>query len=422
MTSTKVNVVHEPGRIDKLTPEQEEKLKEMWAQILTYIGFIPHDLKSTGSVLSNRSVESKKKKKSKRSFFGMGKGDKKEVNKNETEAKAFKESLNGLTGEQVGQGLFKMLKGDNPDNLFLRFLRARKWDVKAALQMLGATFAWRHENNVDDSLYTGERVAFETNDKGFLHLARVKESYIWGHDFRGRPIVHVKTYNHDPKAQTEEDIAKFTIYVIETARLCMKDPVDTAAVFFDLSGFSMSNMDYGPVKFLIQAFEKHFPECLGFLLIHNAPWVFTGIWNVIKGWIDPVVASKIKFTKTLDDVSQYIPVEFIEKNLGGQSEHTYEYIEPKEGENKLMEDTATKEKLTAEREIIWNNFVEATISWIKNEDKTTDAEAQAKKTQYAAELYENYWALDPYIRSRSVFDRNGCLEDFRKLHSDPDFK
>lgn len=422
---SKITIVHEPGRIDQLTSEQEQKLKDMWAQILMFTGALPHHLHTTPSTLTTHSAESKKKKKkSKRSFFGVRKGghDNKENSKADDEAKAFKEVLNGLSSEEISVALFKMLKADNPDNLLLRFLRARKWDVKAALQMLGTTFAWRHENNVNESLYNGERVAFEKNDTEFLHLARVKESYIWGHDFRGRPIVHVKAYNHDPKAQSEESMARFTIYLIETARLCMKDPVDTAAVFFDLSNFSMSNMDYGPVKFLIQAFEKHFPECLGFLLIHNAPWVFTGIWNVIKGWIDPVVASKIKFTKTLDDVAKYIPVEYIEKNLGGQSEHAYEYIEPKAGENELMLDTDTAAKIWAEREQLWQGFVDATIDWIRSEDKAVNSASQAHKNEFAAKLRENYWVLDPYVRSRSVFDRNGCIADFHKLHASPEFK
>ena len=39
----------------------------------------------------------------------------------------------------------------------------------------------------------------------------------------------------------------------------------------------MSNMDYTPVKFLIKAFEAHYPESLGVCLVHKAPWIFQGI-------------------------------------------------------------------------------------------------------------------------------------------------
>ena len=35
-------------------------------------------------------------------------------------------------------------------------------------------------------------------------------------------------------------------------------------------------MDYVPVKFIIKCFEANYPESLGVILIHNAPWVFKG--------------------------------------------------------------------------------------------------------------------------------------------------
>lgn len=38
----------------------------------------------------------------------------------------------------------------------------------------------------------------------------------------------------------------------------------------------MANMDYTPVKFMIKCFEANYPESLGAVLVHNAPWVFQG--------------------------------------------------------------------------------------------------------------------------------------------------
>lgn len=35
-------------------------------------------------------------------------------------------------------------------------------------------------------------------------------------------------------------------------------------------------MDYVPVKFMIMCFEANYPESLGVIIIHNAPWVFKG--------------------------------------------------------------------------------------------------------------------------------------------------
>jgi hypothetical protein len=44
-----------------------------------------------------------------------------------------------------------------------------------------------------------------------------------------------------------------------------------------MTGFSMANMDYTPVKFMIKCFEANYPESLGAVLVHNAPWIFQGM-------------------------------------------------------------------------------------------------------------------------------------------------
>lgn len=50
-------------------------------------------------------------------------------------------------------------------------------------------------------------------------------------------------------------------------------------IVFDMTNFTLANMDYAPVKFMIKCFEANYPESLGAVLIHNAPWVFQGLYN-----------------------------------------------------------------------------------------------------------------------------------------------
>lgn len=49
-------------------------------------------------------------------------------------------------------------------------------------------------------------------------------------------------------------------------------------IVFDMTGFSMANMDYTPVKFMVKCFEANYPECLGAVLVHKAPWIFQGMF------------------------------------------------------------------------------------------------------------------------------------------------
>ena len=39
---------------------------------------------------------------------------------------------------------------------------------------------------------------------------------------------------------------------------------------------SNNRQDYSPLKFMIKCFEANYPESLGVVLIHKAPWIFQG--------------------------------------------------------------------------------------------------------------------------------------------------
>lgn len=409
MTTEEINVL--PGRIHDLHPDQEHALKEMWAQVLTVMEGAP-------SSLVNEVAEIDPSVKSAGAQEQLAANLKKAAAKypvhpthNKT---AFKDALGDHNIESVKRTVRLFFRQDHPDNVMLRFLRARKWDVAKALEMLAHTIIWRlDEFKVNDLLESGELAAYENKDRGLMLQFELGKAFVYGVDLKGRPLVVVRPDLHDPKAQSEHDIEKYTIFIMEVCRGFMKEPmVDTAAVVFDLSKFKLHNMDYAAVKFILKCFEAHYPESLGFLFIHKAPWIFQGIWNIIKGWIDPVVASKISFTRSFDDLSRFIDPKYIVKDLGGKSDFEYKYITPKSDENDRIKDTAKREELLKERDEIVDAFVENAITWIK----TTSSEAkkaQEQKDSWAEKLRSRYWALDPYIRARSIFDRNGTLAEFQ---------
>jgi hypothetical protein len=176
-----------------------------------------------------------------------------------------------------------------------------------------------------------------------------------------------------------------------------------------MTGFGLANMDYPPVKFMIKCFEANYPESLGTILIHKAPWLFQGIWRVVRGWLDPVVASKVHFTNSPTDLEQFIQPSLILEELGGKNPYSYEYIEPVPGENALMDDEGSKKVLLEERKALALRYEDAIKDWINAESNEGGAWAELRKNrdEVAAELKTNYWKLDPYIRARSIYDRNG---------------
>ncbi len=85
-------------------------------------------------------------------------------------------------------------------------------------------------------------------------------------------------------------------------------------------------------------------------------------------------------------------------------------VEPVPGENDMMKDTSTRDRRLAAREDIVKEFEGATLTWLKESDSEIALLSRAERDRIAAKLREDYWALDPYIRARSLYDRTGVLQ------------
>ncbi len=140
-----------------------------------------------------------------------------------------------------------------------------------------------------------------------------------------------------------------------------------------------------------------------------------GIWKIIKGWLDPVVAAKVSFTNNIKELEEFIPLKQVPKELDGEEDWEYRYYEPVPGENDKMKDTETRDRLLAARDLLFKDYEQATIEWIHNPEGEKAAVIKAKRTAIAARLREDYFNLDPYIRARSYYDRIGVLAPGGKI-------
>lgn len=256
-----------PGTVGTLTPEQEVKLQEFWVLTLKVFG-VPLDVleaeHANGKANADASpAQDKKKSSGKRRGWGLwGKSEEEDDKKSVSSAtgitsslasinitdgddkhgqsKEFQQALVELQPEEIRTAFWNMVKQDNPDALLLRFLRARKWDVKKALIMLISTMRWRLQDvHVDDDIMAnGEAQAIKyasgadpaKKQKGeeFLKQMRMGKSFLHGVDKFGRPICVVRVRLHRASDQEVDTLERFTVYTIETARLLLAPPVETA--------------------------------------------------------------------------------------------------------------------------------------------------------------------------------------------------
>lgn len=128
-----------------------------------------------------------------------------------------------------------------------------------------------------------------------------------------------------------------------------------------------------------------------------------------------MVAAKVNFTNQRAGLEEFIEPSHITKELGGDEDWEYKYVEPVPGENDRMKDTATREKLQAARQELVKSFEATTLQWIKAPQGEEAKELKEKRTAIAAQLRENYWKLDPYVRARSLYDRAGVIQEGGKI-------
>ena len=250
------------GRPGTLTPEQEGKLRELWAATMKVFGALDEeagDAEVAPAAVGDATEKDgkKDKKKSRLHVFRRNKGDKADsetasgastpdISKISLEDdkhgqnKDFRAAIANTAPEDLRKAFWNMVKLDHPDALLLRFLRARKWDVDKALIMMISTMHWRLEQmHVDDDIMkNGEEAALRESHsedpkvkkegEDFLAQLRMGKSYLHGLDAEGRPMCIVRARLHRAGEQSEASLERYTVYTIETARLLLWAPFDTA--------------------------------------------------------------------------------------------------------------------------------------------------------------------------------------------------
>jgi len=206
-----------------------------------------------------------------------------------------------------------------------------------------------------------------------------------------------------------------------------------------------TEQDYTPVKFMIKCFEANYPESLGAVLVHKAPWIFQGtpahhltlhlslltiffigIWAIIRGWLDPVVAGKVHFTKNVDELSSFIDLPNIPTELGGEEDWSYQYVEVDPNENPKLSDEAGRESLLAKHAELVKKYESTVLEWIhegeEGHEKKEMEERRVERNMVAEELRRNYWESDPYLRAKSLYDRIGVIGPKGELNFFPQRK
>lgn len=429
-----------PDRVWSLNPEHEIVFKQTWAVMLKNFGYdLDHlsydDIEKPENFVASKSKNAlpkisetsvlgstpKPSDKTVATFHALnGKSDMTQGVHDKSVKSPNKHPFHVLSKFNhidMHQYFWSSLRNDSPDGNLLRFVRARKFKLHAIAEMCAKCLEWKAgPHKIDEWVLEGDSsIYFEKSHVEIIGAFEMEKAYFRGRDREGGPICVIRVKKHFGHDCPEKDFERFICLIIEWFRFALKDyelGVDGANILFDMSGFSLKNADLKAVAFLAKAFEANYPECLSAIWIHKAPWIFNAVWKIIKAWLDPVVASKIHFTKTPADLEKFVEKKYIPKDLGGDDDYAPKYVVPtKENSSKLPKDDKY-EKLMAQREQLCLAFLESTLSWINAKSVEESTKLLDIKIQLGAELAKNYLKLDPYVRNRGTFDRDGSLGTF----------
>ncbi|GAA6060293.1 hypothetical protein JCM10212_002934 [Sporobolomyces blumeae] len=222
------------------------------------------------------------------------------------------------------EGYYQPEKHD--DAMLLRFLRARKFDVAKAKIMWIDTQKWKADFHVDELYET-----FEYSEKP--EVDKLYPRFYHKTDIEGRPIYIEQLGKLDlnelykvttPERQIQSLVVEYEKFQRDRLPICSElagHLIETSCTIMDLKGVGMSQ--FWKVKNYVQeasaVSQNNYPESMGKFYIINAPWAFSTVWSLVKGWLDEATVAKIHIlgSSYKSDLLKQVPADSLPSFLGG---------------------------------------------------------------------------------------------------------
>lgn len=218
----------------------------------------------------------------------------------------------------------------------LRFLRARDFDINRTSLMLHECCNFRRQNDFYSSLKHPYDY-FETINKYYY-------SGFCNYDYEGHPVIVEEVakskpdmiLGHIPEKMILEYIIQKNERILHTVLPAMSrikgKRIDQIVMIADLKDAGMSILFQSKVqaylKLMLTVGQNCYPEILVKSYVVNAPFLFKGIWSIIKGMMDARTVAKfcIESGNGLKTLSQVMDIGFLPVSMGGKYTGKMDYF------------------------------------------------------------------------------------------------
>lgn len=210
--------------------------------------------------------------------------------------------------------LLKLKDPMERDALFLRYLRARKFDVEKAAEMLNNTLEWRISMGLNQGPLDRQEIQKDPESVPFLF-------YFGGKTKDGVPVCYqYLSYMSFHKADVNKAV-RYLVSLLEELVDQATWEAETWTVVLDCSNsqITFSNLRLDVVKSVTGIFDAHYPERLHIHFFVNLPWLLKKLWSIVSPFFDKRTLEKFVFAE-LDTLQTYIDPCDIPTHLGGTKE------------------------------------------------------------------------------------------------------
>ncbi|XP_057502411.1 uncharacterized protein LOC130786185 [Actinidia eriantha] len=197
------------------------------------------------------------------------------------------------------------------DASIARYLRARNWNVKKATKMIKKTLKWRLEYKPEEIRW--DEVAREA-ETGKIY----RSNYV---DKHGRTVLVMRPRCQNSKS-TKSQI-RYLVYCMENAIMNLPQNKEEMVWLIDFNGYNLSNFSVTLTRETAHVLQEHYPERLGIAILYNPPKFFEPFWTVVKPFLEPKTAKKVKFVyaddpNTMKIMEDLFDLDQIESAFGGK--------------------------------------------------------------------------------------------------------